>query len=98
MLREVWNGAAIGSNASGSRTHFTAAAARLPELSAADAHTLREPPHARDVIGRGTASLKDPPLRTAGLPAPSHPLSARGGRSDCAAPARVRSGRDRAGR
>src|SRR5215212_9462081 len=68
MLREVWNGAAIGSNASGLRTHFTAAAARMPELSAADAHTLREPSHARDVIGRGTASIKDPPLRTGGLP------------------------------
>src|SRR3954471_6633682 len=98
MLREVWNGAAIGSNASGLRTHFTAAAARMPELSAADAHTLREPSHARDVIGRGTALIKDPPLRTGGLPASSHPLPARGGRGDCAAPARVRAGRDRAGR
>ena len=45
----------------------------MPELSAADAHTLREPSHARDAIGRSTASIEDPPLRTGRLPAPSHP-------------------------
>ena len=57
----------------------------MPELSAANAHTLREPSHARDVIGRSTASIEDPPLRTGRLPASSHPLPARGGRGDCAA-------------
>ena len=40
-MQEVWNGAAIGSSASGSRTHLTAAAVRLPELSAADAARVK---------------------------------------------------------